>query len=170
MGELFARLLDNLRELWPVKIIHSYERGVRFKMGQVTEPQLMPGWYLFWPFFWSIYEVSVVEDVLDLPSQSITTKDGKMVTFSANVSYEVTDAVALWTEVQDFEVNLARVACGHLALKVREWEWIELQAKQKELESSLKGTLTTRVKSWGVRVLECRLTDFVQAKQIRLVP
>ncbi len=170
MGELFARLLDNLRELWPVKIVRVYQRGVRFRNGTVTEPALPPGHYYFWPFFWAIEVVDVVEDVLDLPSQSITTKDGKMVTFSANVSFEVTDAVALYTEVQDFDENLSRIACGHLAMRVREWEWIELQESQRKLESSLRDTLTTRVKGWGVKIIECRLTDLVQARQIRLVP
>jgi regulator of protease activity HflC (stomatin/prohibitin superfamily) len=170
MGELFARVLDNLRELWPCKIIRSYQRGIRFKNGVVHEEQLVPGLYWFIPFFWAIEEVSVVEDVLDLPTQSITTADGKMVSFSANVSFEVTDAVLLYTQVQDFEQNLSRIACGHLAMRVREWRWDELQESQKKLEASLRDTLTTRVKGWGCRIIECRLTDLVQARQIRLVP
>lgn len=170
MGEFFGKILDWLHDLWPFRIVRPYQRGVRFWLGNVTGDQLTPGLYAFIPFFMAIEVVDVVEDVIDLPTQSITTKDGRMVSFSANISFEITDAVAMWTQVQDFQENLSRVACGHLAMKVREWSWDELQESQKKLESSLKDTLTTRVKGWGCKILECRLTDMVQARQIRLVP
>jgi regulator of protease activity HflC (stomatin/prohibitin superfamily) len=169
MGEFFTKLLDFLHDLWPLRIVRVYQRGVRFKFGIVTEPQLPPGWYAFWPFFWAIEVVDVVEDVLDLPTQSVTTADGKTVTFSANVSYEVLDASLLYTSVQDFENNFSRVASGHLAMRVREWKWDELMENRRKLELSLRDTLTTRVKGWGCQIIECRLTDCVQAKQFRLI-
>jgi regulator of protease activity HflC (stomatin/prohibitin superfamily) len=163
-------LFEKVEYLWPLKKIKSFQRGVLMSCGWTCPRALKPGLYPFIPWLMDIEAVNVVEDVVDLPSQSITTKDGKTVTFSANVSYEVTDAVAMWTQVQDFGENLSRVACGHLAMKIREWDWEELQDGQRKLEISLRDTLTTRVKGWGVRILECRLTDCVQAKQIRLVP
>ncbi len=169
MGDFLRIVLEKLYEVWPLRVVRSYQKGVPFWLGEVGEEK-GAGVYAFVPFFGAFEIVDVVEDVIDLPSQSITTKDGKMVTFSANVSFEVVDAVALWTQVQDFGENLSRVACGHLALKIREWTWDELQEGQRKLELSLRDTLTTRVKPWGVRVLECRLTDCVQAKQFRLIP
>jgi regulator of protease activity HflC (stomatin/prohibitin superfamily) len=163
-------LFEKVEYLWPFRVIRSFQRGVFMCVGWTYPHPLKPGFYPFLPWFMAIEVVDVVEDVIDLHSQSITTSDGKLVTFSANISYEVTDAVALWTEVQDFAENLSRVACGHLAVRVREQSWEELQLGQRKLELSLRDTMTTRVKPWGVRILECRLTDCVQAKQIRLVP
>ena len=170
LGDIVGRIIDFIIELKGFVVIRCYERGVRFRNGRVTEGQLVPGVFFYVPLLWSIEVVPIVEDVIDLPTQSITTADGKMVSFSANISFTVEDAVLLYTEVQDFGENLSRVACGHLAMRVREWSWEELQSSQRKLESSLRDTLTTRVKGWGVRILECRLTDCVQAKQIRLVP
>lgn len=163
-------VFDKIEYLWPLRHIRSWERGVFMCCGWTYKKQLSPGVWPFIPWFMAIEVLPVVEDVIDLPTQSITTSDGRMVSFSANVSYEVTDVVALYTQVQDFGENLSRVAAGHLAMRVREWSWDELQEGQRKLESSLRDTLTTRVKGWGVRILETRLTDMVQAKQFRLIP
>lgn len=167
-GEGLVKFAQWLWGMFPVRIIRSYQRGVKFKKGIVQPEQLEPGIRWGWPFVDSIEVVSIVEDVIDLPTQSITTSDGKTVSFSANISYEVVDLVAYFTNVQDFSESLPRVAAGHLAKQVREWSWDELHKGQKKLEESLKGTLTTRVKGWGVRVIECRLTDCVVAKQYRI--
>jgi regulator of protease activity HflC (stomatin/prohibitin superfamily) len=169
VAEFFGKILEFIHQLWPLRIVRVYQAGVRFWMGCVVGEQLGAGLYWFLPFFGAIEIVDTVEDVMDLPVQSVTTKDGKSVMFSANVSYMVTDAKLLYTEVQDFEENLQRIATGHLALRVREWTWDELQEGQRKLEISLRDTLTTRVKGWGSKIIECRLTDCVQAKQFRLL-
>lgn len=169
MGDFLKLLADKIYDLWPLRVIRVYQRGVRFWLGDANPTPLEPGLYGFLPFFGAIEIVSVVEDVLDLPTQSVTTADGKTVTFSANVSYSVVDAVLLYTSVQDFEVNFSRVASGHLAMRVREWKWDELMENRRKLELSLRDTLTTRVKGWGCQIIECRLTDCVQAKQFRLI-
>lgn len=145
----------------------SYERGVRFWLGKDTK-ELSAGLYAFVPWFGSIEVVSVVPDVMDLGVHSVTTKDDKTITFSANVAYEIVDARAMWTKVQDFERSLARLAEGHMATRIREWTYAELIEQQKELERSLKGTLTTRASEWGVTILAVFLTDLVQARQYRL--
>lgn len=174
MGDFLRLLLDSIHYLWPLRVIATYERGVLF-MGGRPGIELIPtggifksGIYPFLPFFMRIETLALCEDVVDLPVQSITTSDGKTVTFSANVAYVITNAVAHYTNVQDFADSFSRAACGHLALKVREWSWEELHQGQKKLEASIKGTLTTRVEDWGVKILEVRLTDCSLTRQYRL--
>jgi hypothetical protein len=60
------------------------------------------------------------------------------------------------------------LAMVHLAQKVRDYTWPELVAHQKDLERSLKNTLTTRVKKWGVEIVEVGLTDLVRSRSYRL--
>lgn len=172
MGDFVRLIAEKIYEIWPFRIVRVYQRGVRFWLGRVVGEQLGPGLYSFLPFFGSIEMVDVVEDVVDLPTQSVTTNDGKGVTFSANVCYEITDAVLHWTAVQDFHDNMSRAACSHLAVRVREQSYADLSSAegQKKLEASLKGTLTTKVRPWGVQVLSVNLTDLVAAKHFRLIP
>jgi len=150
-----------------LRVVLSYEGGVRFILGRPPQ-RLGPGWYLFIPFFMKVETLALCEDVVDLPVQSITTADNKTVTFSANIAFIITDPLAHYTNVQDFSESFSRAACGHLALKIREWTWEELHQGQKKLEASLKGTLTTRVERWGVQIIECRLTDCALTRQYRL--
>jgi regulator of protease activity HflC (stomatin/prohibitin superfamily) len=161
------KLLDLLHSFWPLRIVTSYEKGVRFWLGRDTA-ELSTGIYAFLPWFGDIKIVTVVPDVMDLGVHSITTKDDRTITFSANVAYEITDARAMYTKVQDFATSLSRLAEGHMAAKIREWSYEEMVANQRELERSLERTLNTRAKVWGVSVLDCWLTDLVEARQYRL--
>lgn len=160
-------IFDFLHQFWPLRIVNSYQKGVRFKLGQDTE-ELGTGWYFFIPFFWSIEVVHTVPDVMDLGVHSITTRDDVTVTFSANVAYEIVDARLMYTKVQDFSLSLARLAEGHLATKIRDLDYRELIDTQKKLEESLERTLTTKAKGWGVLISDVWITDLVKTKQYRL--
>lgn len=154
--------------LWPVIIVRSYQRGVRFRLGIVREEALEPGWHIRW--WWDeIVVVNVVPDVINLAFQSTMTSDRKSVVFSANVAYEIVDPVACYTQVQNFADNLADMALRHLAQRVRDQSFDELVDGQAELERSLKRTLETRVREWGVRILDVGFTEFVSARQYRLI-
>jgi regulator of protease activity HflC (stomatin/prohibitin superfamily) len=161
---LVDAIIANLASLVPLKVVYSYQQGVRFHKG-IDTALLEAGLYWYVPFVQKIEVVDTVPSVMDLPNQPITTKDDIIVTISANVTYEITDARLMWTKVQDFEDSLR----GHIAARAREWSYAELLAGQKELEKSLKGTLTTYVKDWGVRVLDVKLTAFVKARPSMII-
>lgn len=176
-------IANNLLALLPIKIIHPYERGVMFTFGhaltfrqwlaikrgkEVTPGQLEPGLHFFFPYFQSITVVHVVPEVVNLPTQSLTTTDGHHISFSANIEFEVHDAFAMYCGVQDFQNSLVNLAMNHLAYRVREWSWAELLTGQKDLERSMKDTLTTRVKKWGVTILSVGITDMVETQTYRV--
>ena len=169
MQAIFAFLREFWRSLWPFGIVRSYQRGIRFRLG-IDVAEIQPGWYFAWWVVEDVVVVNVVPDVLDLPVQSITAADGAEITVSANIAYEITDARAMFTKVQDFQDSLSRIAMNHLAQKIRAWTWKELQDHQAELERSLKGTLTTRLArlGWGVEIIDVGLTDLVRCRQYRL--
>lgn len=172
----FENLWNFLKELQPIRVVRSYEQGVYFRNGQISRwkigaPELAipPGVYVVIPFFDDIELINIQEDTIDLPMQSITTKDGKAVTMSWNVEFQIVDAVLHFMSVADFNENLPRKASRHISSKVRDWTWDELLGAQSNLEASLKGTLQTATKDWGVKILKVGLTDMVQAKPYRLI-
>jgi regulator of protease activity HflC (stomatin/prohibitin superfamily) len=159
---------QNVRDLLPVVVIRSFERGVRSWLGR--EPlELQPGIWFRVPLVYTIRVVSTAEDSVNLPLQDVTTKDGHSVTFDANATYEVTDAVAHLCNVVDFTATLANSSMVHIARRVREMTWAELHTSQRDLERSLRETLTTRSKRWGVKINDVGLTSLVKAKTYRLV-
>jgi len=158
---------SNIAALVPFRIVRNYERAVRFWLG-TPGPELGPGFWWIVPGLWAIVVVDIRADTSNLPTQTVTTKDGKSVTFSANVEFSITDAVSYTTGVQQFDFSLTNVAMSHLAKRVREWTWDELVASQRDLERSLRGTMTTRAKEWGVTIHDVGLTDLTIAKPLRL--
>ena len=160
-------LAHYLRQVWPLWIVKSFQQGIRFRNGRDVA-LLRPGVYFAWWWFEEIEAVNVVPRVINLPSQTITTKDGKTVTFSANVEFHIENARAYYCAVYDADHSLRNAAMGHLARKIREWTLDELQTHQSDLERSLERTLTTYVKDWGVVIRDVRLTDLTASRGYRL--
>ena len=165
-------LVTNLKELVsflaPFRVIQSYERGVVMRLG-MPHRVMEPGFRWLWPFnIERVTEINVVEQTMDLMVQSITTSDDVSATFSVNLVYCVSDPIAHHTAVSDFERSAEAYARIHLSQRARDKTWKELLADQKKLESSLEGTLSTRLAKWGAEVVSVGFTDLTRAKPIRL--
>ena len=165
-------IIANLKELllWfaPFRIIKVYERGVVLRWG-IPHRVMAPGFNLMIPFrVEHVEEVIVVEQTMDLMVQSITTTDDVSVTLSVNVVYCVTDPTLYHTAVSDFERSAEGYARIHLSQRARDKTWKELLADQKKLETSLEGTLSTRLAKWGAEVVSLGFTDLTRAKPFRM--
>lgn len=166
-GTIAAWLANNLAGFLPVKTVRSYQQGVKFSMGRDVA-LLGPGIHWYWPFFQAVEALDCAEETIDLPTQTVTTRDGHPVTFSANVVYRTVNARQRYVRLMDFDRSIGNVARNHLARRVRRLTWDELVARQSWLERSLAKTLTTRAKRYGVEILEVGITDFTRAKPFRL--
>lgn len=165
----------NLEPLLPWRVIYSYERGVAWRWGVNPRP-LNPGIHLRIPLRDSIEKTNAAEEVRNLPTQSVVTRDGKAVVFSVNFGFIVDDPVKYFCGVQDFDASVEALAMTHLAKRVRSMDYTELTGLNEdlrngldELEKSLRSTLTTKLKEWGARCTQVGFTDFVESgAQVRL--
>lgn len=166
---------ENLAKLLPFRIIFSYQRGVRWTWGTNPKP-LKPGFAWAWWVMHSVTQFSVVERVIRLETQSVLTKkteteSERSVCFAVNVGIEIDNPVANANAVHDFDDSLRDLAMSHLAERVRAKTFSELATEGglKDLETSLKGTLTTRLTKWGAIVTHVGFTNFVPVEhQVRL--
>ena len=164
-------ILSRLFDLWPFIRVQMWQRGVRttfvpFRGTVVTV--LEPGWHLKLWWMQTVVMQTVIEQVYNLPTQTVTCKCGAPATLSANFTFEVTDAEAAVNNVFDLPDSLNGLAMMHVAKKVRDWTWDELIEHQSDLERSIRDTLTTRAKAWGVRITAVGITDLVKARAYRL--
>lgn len=171
-GNWLETVFDWLTKLWPWKRTLMWQKGVRttfvpFRKARVT--LFGPGEIIrSIPWFDSVEIRDCQVDGYNLLTQSVTTVDGKPISFSANFFFEIEDVQKATFEVRDFASTLQDLAMVHLSERVRELTWDEVRLGQKKLEDSLKGTLTTRAKDWGVKITKVGITDMVQAKQLRV--
>lgn len=155
----FQWIVDLYNALTPFVVVYSYQRGVRWTLGG-NPRELGPGLHLkLWPI-WDIEVIPVVDDYIELPIQSVITKDGKLVCFSTAIGFRIVDAVKHFCEVEDFKEAIAALSMAHLAKRVRETNYDDVSSDLKRLEDSLEGTLTTRVKPWGSEIVMVGFINF----------
>jgi regulator of protease activity HflC (stomatin/prohibitin superfamily) len=141
------KLWLELRVLEPEMITQTLEPGLRFK-------------------FWVLEQIEVSNvnlDYIDLTLQRATTADDKKITFDANCGFIIEDVKKYWLGVENPDNNLGKIMANHLAKRMREKEYEWLRQNMKELESSLKTTLSTRTKETGIRIVDVGITNFVEA-------
>jgi len=156
--------LDNIAQLMPFEVIMSYHHGVRWTFGKNPKP-LKPG--IHWRIM-GIHKISTVgnvPEVIDLPTQSVTTPSGKSLTFSANIGYIVTDPVAHFCNVYNFEQSLRGAAAIHLSQAVRLKNLSDVRPEQlAAMEDELRESLTKTLGGWGTAITHVGFTDFVQTR------
>jgi len=167
---LIEMILQNLMSLFPFVVVKSYQEGIRWTLGR-NPKALKPGphWKIW--IFHSVAVYDCCDDTINLPVQSVITKDEKLLCFSVNIGFRIVDVVAHGTQVQDFTESTSGLAMTHLAQRVREKELKDLVAEGglRDLEKSLEGTITTRMKRWGTEVFSVGFTNFAEVpRQMRI--
>lgn len=162
--DVIVRMLSSLRFF---SIIQPDERGVRLFCGQVTT-NLGPGVYWCWPFIGQIKTRSVVEQVVDLRVQSLTTVDGKSVAAGLKLSYKIVNVCKAFYEVWDLDMAVHAEATGHLALSICERTWEECQDRE-EIQDEILRSMNSKVKHWGVRVVSTTLNDLCLHRCYRII-
>ena len=168
--DFFKVVIDFLfTELRPFRVIRSYERGVRFSP-RGTPELLGPGFWWRLPWLWEIDEASVVEQVIRVDSQDITTKDKVAVSLSTNLRFEIVDYLLYFTAVHDGENSLENEVRTHVHAKVREMTFEELLDKPGELENASKRRpLQRTAEAWGVKIVSLEMSSLVSAPMFRVI-
>lgn len=115
MGDWVTPILEFLKECWPVRVVQIDEEGV-LKWGSRAwrcKPRMIP--YLFLPGI-MVFEVYPTKyQGIDCATQTVDLPNDEVAVFSANVSYDVQNALVMACEFQDFDKMLEREARGCLA-------------------------------------------------------
>lgn len=169
LGNVVGLLFENAAKVIPGRMVRDYERGVRFTFGKARRNQLDQGWWWFCPLVQSIDLVPIKDQVYDIATQSLTTKDDVAVSASMCIEYEVVNAVLWATEVHDFDASLHALAKIYLARGIRRRTYEYLRTKQRRVERSIAYSLSVHTAIWGVRIKTVGIETFVKARQYRVM-
>jgi regulator of protease activity HflC (stomatin/prohibitin superfamily) len=168
MANFLQAILDHLKALWPVRIIDADCQGVRFTIGKHVS-LLQPGLHFFCPGLQEIEEVAVAYQEIDCSLQSMQTSDDLSVTFSANVGYEIKDAVKWRIKVHHFDGSIERAARGYLGDLINQTDYETIRSHTGEFGDQVRVMLQKKAKLWGVKIVSVHLADFVKARQYRFL-
>lgn len=163
-------VVDLVKEYFiPFTIIYEGTRGVRWWKGQVQLNDLGPGFYFYVPYLHRIEATASCYQEVDTLVQQFTTKDGKTVSLSANVGYEVWNAALWWTRVYHFDTTVERKIRKILFQCLQALTYDEIRDSLPALTEIIHERLQRKVYSWGVRIVEVEFTDFADTMVIRLL-
>jgi regulator of protease activity HflC (stomatin/prohibitin superfamily) len=121
---------------------------------------LFPGLNLVIPYIDRIgHKVNVQETVLEIPSQSVITKDNASVTVDGIVFYSVIEAGKAAYEVQNLQRAIVNITMTNIRTAIGALDLDETLSKRDEINDRLLRVLDAASHPWGTKITRVELKD-----------
>jgi regulator of protease activity HflC (stomatin/prohibitin superfamily) len=134
-----------------IKIVRQYEKGVIETLGKYTGTR-SSGPNIIIPVFHKMIRVDMRERVIDVPPQSVITKDNVSVVVDAIIYFQVTDPVKVIYNIEDFAIAALKLAQTNLRNVIGDMELDSTLTSREKINTQLRIVMDEATDKWGVKV------------------